>query len=430
MRMVELIEKKRDGLTLSEEEIKYFIQGSTHQTIPEYQCSALLMAIYFQGMNEKESFFLTKAILESGSTIDLSGIDGIKVDKHSTGGVGDKTTLALAPLVAAMGAKIAKLSGRGLGHTGGTLDKLESIPGFNVALDEKTFNHQVNTLGVALAGQTQDIAPADKLLYALRDVTGTVPSIPLIASSIMSKKLASGADVIVLDVKVGDGAFMKDLEKARTLATLMIDIGEQYGKKVSAFLTQMSEPLGFAIGNQLEVLEAIDTLKGQGPQDFTELVIELAAALTIKAGVYDAFDTAKNAAIEQLQNGQAYLKFEAFIKAQGGDLDAFNQLKKPRITEIKAPRSGYIAKIETLKLGLEAMHLGAGRATKEDQINPRVGLIVPVKIGNYISQGDRLMTVYHEHPLKDEDKLRYQSYIKWSEEAVQPASLILDRLNI
>lgn len=430
MRMVELIEKKRDGLTLSEEEIKYFIQGSTDQTIPEYQCSALLMAIYFQGMNEKESFFLTKAILESGSTIDLSGIDGIKVDKHSTGGVGDKTTLALAPLVASMGAKIAKLSGRGLGHTGGTLDKLESIPGFNIALDEKTFNQQVNTLGVALAGQTSDIAPADKLLYALRDVTGTVPSIPLIASSIMSKKLASGADVIVLDVKVGDGAFMKDLDEARTLSKLMIDIGEQYGKKVSAFLTHMSEPLGFAIGNQLEVLEAIDTLKGQGPQDFTELVIDLAAALTIKAGLYDDFEDAKSSAKLHLQNGQAYQKFDAFIKAQGGDLDAFYQLEKPLMTEIKAPRSGYIAKIETLKLGLEAMHLGAGRATKEDEINPRVGLIVPVKIGDYIQKDDVLMTVYHENPLSNEDISRYQSHFAWSDDLVSQSSLILDRFNI
>lgn len=430
MRMVELIEKKRDGGTLFEEEIKYFIKGATNQTIPEYQCAALLMAIYFQGMDEKESYFLTKAILESGTTIDLSGIDGIKVDKHSTGGVGDKTTLALAPLVASMGAKIAKLSGRGLGHTGGTLDKLESIPGFNIALDEKTFNQQVNTLGVALAGQTSDIAPADKLLYALRDVTGTVPSIPLIASSIMSKKLASGADVIVLDVKVGDGAFMKDIETARELSQLMIDIGEQYGKKVSAFLTQMSEPLGHAIGNKLEVLEAIDTLKGQGPKDFTQLVVDLAAALTIKAGLFSDFETAKNVALKHLENGQAYAKFEAFVQAQGGDLEAFYHLENPLITEIKAPRKGFIKQIETLKLGLEAMHLGAGRATKEDQINPRVGLVVPVKIGDYLNEGDVLLTVYHETALKDEDIVRYQSHFLWSDETVEVPPLILDRFNL
>ena len=430
MRMVELIEKKRDGGTLFEEEIKYFIKGATNQTIPEYQCAALLMAIYFQGMDEKESYFLTKAILESGTTIDLSGIDGIKVDKHSTGGVGDKTTLALAPLVASMGAKIAKLSGRGLGHTGGTLDKLESIPGFNIALDEKTFNQQVNTLGVALAGQTSDIAPADKLLYALRDVTGTVPSIPLIASSIMSKKLASGADVIVLDVKVGDGAFMKDIETARELSQLMIDIGEQYGKKVSAFLTQMSEPLGHAIGNKLEVLEAIDTLKGQGPKDFTQLVVDLAAALTIKAGLFSDFETAKNVALKHLNNGQAYAKFEAFVQAQGGDLEAFYHLENPLITEIKAPRKGFIKQIETLKLGLEAMHLGAGRATKEDQINPRVGLVVPVKIGDYLNEGDVLLTVYHETALKDEDIVRYQSHFLWSDETVEVPPLILDRFNL
>lgn len=430
MRMVELIEKKRDGGTLFEEEIKYFIKGATNQTIPEYQCAALLMAIYFQGMDEKESYFLTKAILESGTTIDLSGIDGIKVDKHSTGGVGDKTTLALAPLVASMGAKIAKLSGRGLGHTGGTLDKLESIPGFNIALDEKTFNQQVNTLGVALAGQTSDIAPADKLLYALRDVTGTVPSIPLIASSIMSKKLASGADVIVLDVKVGDGAFMKDIKTARELSQLMIDIGEQYGKKVSAFLTQMSEPLGHAIGNKLEVLEAIDTLKGQGPKDFTQLVVDLAAALTIKAGLFSDFETAKNVALKHLENGQAYAKFEAFVQAQGGDLEAFYHLENPLITEIKAPRKGFIKQIETLKLGLEAMHLGAGRATKEDQINPRVGLVVPVKIGDYLNEGDVLLTVFHETALKDEDIVRYQSHFLWSDETVEVPPLILDRFNL
>jgi len=410
MRMVEIIEKKREGHPLTQEEITFFIEGVTDKTIPDYQSSALLMAIYFQGMSEKESYYLTKAILESGSTIDLSGIDGIKVDKHSTGGVGDKTTLALAPLVASMGAKIAKLSGRGLGHTGGTLDKLESIPGFNIALDEQTFNQQVNTLGVALAGQTSDIAPADKLLYALRDVTGTVPSIPLIASSIMSKKLASGADVIVLDVKV--------------------DIGEQYGKKVSAFLTQMSEPLGFAIGNRLEVLEAIDTLKGQGPKDFTELVTELAATLTIKAGIHTDFEHAKKVALEQLNNGQAYEKFEAFIHAQGGDLKAFYDLKDPLVTEIKSPQKGYISHIETLQLGLEAMHLGAGRATKEDEINPRVGLWVPVKIGNFLEKEALLLKVYHEKPLTDEDIARFQSLFTWQDNPVNKPALILDRFNI
>ena len=430
MRMVEIIEKKREGHPLTQEEITFFIEGVTDKTIPDYQSSALLMAIYFQGMTEKESYYLTKAILESGSTIDLSGIDGIKVDKHSTGGVGDKTTLALAPLVASMGAKIAKLSGRGLGHTGGTLDKLESIPGFNIALDEQTFNQQVNTLGVALAGQTSDIAPADKLLYALRDVTGTVPSIPLIASSIMSKKLASGADVIVLDVKVGDGAFMKDLEEARKLSELMIDIGEQYGKKVSAFLTQMSEPLGFAIGNRLEVLEAIDTLKGQGPEDFTELVTELAATLTIKAGIHTDFEHAKKVALEQLNNGQAYEKFEAFIHAQGGDLKAFYDLKDPLVTEIKSPQKGYISHIETLQLGLEAMHLGAGRATKEDEINPRVGLWVPVKIGDFLEKEAPLLKVYHEKPLTDEDIARFQSLFTWQDNPVHKPALILDRFNI
>lgn len=430
MRMVDIIEKKRDGHPLNEAEIAYFIQGATDQSIPEYQISALLMAIYFQGMNEKESFYLTKAILESGSTIDLSAIDGIKVDKHSTGGVGDKTTLALAPLVASMGAKIAKLSGRGLGHTGGTLDKLESIPGFTIALDEKRFNQQVNDLGVALAGQTSDIAPADKLLYALRDVTGTVPSIPLIASSIMSKKLASGADVIVLDVKVGDGAFMKDIEEARTLSQLMIDIGEQYGKKVSAFLTQMSEPLGHAIGNRLEVIEAIDTLKGKGPEDFTALVLELAASLTMKAGLFNDFKTAHQAAKDHIKSLQAYHKFEAFVKAQGGDLDAFYAIKDPLKTEVYAPKKGTISSIQTLKIGLEAMHLGAGRATKDDLINPNVGLVVPVKVGQVLEEGELLMTVYHETPLKESDITRLQGLFSFSDQPVQPSPLILDRLNL
>ncbi len=367
MRFIELIEKKRDGHRLNQAEITFFIEGTTKGTIPEYQLSALLMAIYFQGMDEEESFHLTKAILESGSVIDLSAIDGIKVDKHSTGGVGDKTTLALAPLVASMGAKMAKLSGRGLGHTGGTLDKLESIPGFNIALSETAFNQQVNTLGVALAGQTSDIAPADKLLYALRDVTGTVPSIPLIASSIMSKKLASGADVIVLDVKVGDGAFMKDIEEARKLSHLMIRIGEQYGKKVSAFLTNMSEPLGFAIGNRLEVIEAIQTLKNQGPEDFTNLVIELAAVLTVKAGLFKDVNAAKKEALNHLKNGLAYQKFEAFVAAQEGDLNAFDALEVGASTAIYADQDGVVSQMATLELGLRS---DASRRRSTNQRRP------------------------------------------------------------
>jgi pyrimidine-nucleoside phosphorylase len=430
MRFIELIEKKRDGHRLNQAEITFFIEGTTKGTIPEYQLSALLMAIYFQGMDEEESFHLTKAILESGSVIDLSAIDGIKVDKHSTGGVGDKTTLALAPLVASMGAKMAKLSGRGLGHTGGTLDKLESIPGFNIALSETAFNQQVNTLGLALAGQTSDIAPADKLLYALRDVTGTVPSIPLIASSIMSKKLASGADVIVLDVKVGDGAFMKDIEEARKLSQLMIRIGEQYGKKVSAFLTNMSEPLGFAIGNRLEVIEAIQTLKNQGPEDFTNLVIELAAALTVKAGLFKDVNAAKKEALNHLKNGLAYQKFEAFVAAQGGDLNAFDALEVGASTAIYADRDGVVSQMATLELGLEAMHLGAGRQTKEDPIDPQVGLVVPLKVGDTIKKGDLMVTVYHQGTLLESTIQRIKSHVHLVNHPVQKPALILERFNI
>lgn len=430
MRFIELIEKKRDGHRLNQAEITFFIEGTTKGTLPEYQLSALLMAIYFQGMDEEESFHLTKAILESGSVIDLSAIDGIKVDKHSTGGVGDKTTLALAPLVASMGAKMAKLSGRGLGHTGGTLDKLESIPGFNIALSETAFNQQVNTLGVALAGQTSDIAPADKLLYALRDVTGTVPSIPLIASSIMSKKLASGADVIVLDVKVGDGAFMKDIEEARKLSHLMIRIGEQYGKKVSAFLTNMSEPLGFAIGNRLEVIEAIQTLKNEGPEDFTNLVVELAAALTVKAGIFKDVNDARKEALKHLENGFAYQKFEAFVAAQGGDLNAFYALDAGASTPIYADQEGYVSKMETLELGLEAMHLGAGRQTKEDFIDPQVGLVVPLKVGDSVQKGDLMMTVYHQGTLLESTIQRIKSHIHLVNHPVQKPALILERFNI
>ncbi len=430
MRLVDIIEKKRDGHALTDAEIRFFIEGTTQGTLPDYQQSALLMAIYFQGMNEEESFYLTRAILESGAQIDLSKIEGIKVDKHSTGGVGDKTTLALGPLVASMGVKIAKLSGRGLGHTGGTLDKLESIPGFNVSLTPKEFNDQINTLGLALAGQTSDIAPADKILYALRDVTGTVPSIPLIASSIMSKKLASGADVIVLDVKVGDGAFMKDKATALELSKRMVSIGEMYGKQVSALLTNMSEPLGHAIGNRLEVLEAIDTLKGEGPADFRHLVIELAATLTVKAGVLKTLEAAREMAALHLDNGQAYQKFEAFITAQGGNLAAFYQKPDVLKTDIVALKSGYIHRMNTLELGFEAMHLGAGRQTKVDVIDPDVGLVVVAKVGLNVMQGDLLATVYHRSALSSEGLKRIQSHFVIEDTFIDEAPLILERINI
>ena len=426
-RMVELIAKKRDGHPHTEAEIKFIIEGLTHQAIPDYQISAWLMAVYFQSMNEEEAFYLTKAMLESGEQIDLSSIDGIKVDKHSTGGVGDKTTIALAPLVASMGGKMAKLSGRGLGHTGGTIDKLESIPGFNTGLSSGAFISQVNTIGCAVAGQTADVAPADKILYALRDVTGTVPSIPLIASSIMAKKLAAGADVIVLDVKVGDGAFMKDASEAEALARVMVKIGEQYGKKVTAFLTNMNEPLGEAIGNRLEVLEAINALNGQGPADFRHLIIDLAAAITYQAALYPTYEVAQNAAQTALDNGQAYARFEAFIKAQGGDLEAFLHTDSLAPVRVKAPHSGTVQSMAALDLGLAAMHLGAGRAKKDDVIDPMVGLKIFKKIGDSVQKGEVMAEIYSRTVADDSAVLKA---ITLGEKAVENPPLIVKKIGL
>ncbi|MBU1019592.1 MAG: pyrimidine-nucleoside phosphorylase [Firmicutes bacterium] len=396
MRMVDLIEKKRDGHELSNEEIAYIIENYVNKSIPDYQMSSLLMAIYFQGMNNQESAALTSAMLNSGDVIDLSVVKGIKVDKHSTGGVGDKTTLVLGPLVASCGAKVAKLSGRGLGHTGGTLDKLESIEGLSINLSIEDFIQQVNDIGIAVAGQTANLTPADKLLYALRDVTATVPSIPLIASSIMSKKLASGSDVIVLDVKIGDGAFMKTIEDARTLSSIMVQIGASFDKKVVAFITDMSSPLGFAVGNKLEVLEAIHTLKGEGPDDLTELCVEIGSYMVYSGGMVDTLAEAKQMVLEKLHNGEALAKLFEFIKRQGGiigDLDQFINVKE--IIDIKAETSGYVKHINALTIGVAAMKLGAGRETKEDIIDPDVGIVLAKKIGDQVKKGDVLARLYN-----------------------------------
>lgn len=400
MRMVDIIEKKRDGETLTEKEIAYLIDGYTNNQIPDYQISALLMAIYFNGMTNEEAAHLTKAMLHSGDIIDLSMIEGVKVDKHSTGGVGDKTTLVLGPLVASMGAKLAKLSGRGLGHTGGTLDKLESIDGFNISLSEDAFIRQVKDINMAVAGQTKKLVPADKLLYALRDVTATVPSIPLIASSIMSKKLASGADVICLDVKIGDGAFMKTIDDARTLSKIMVSIGESLGKKVSAFITSMDQPLGFAVGNRLEVKEVIDTLKGSGPKDLEDLCIEIAAYMVYYANIVESVAQGKVLAKEHLNNGKALDKFYEFIKAQGGhleDLETFISVKE--IYPYKAKKSGYVKTIKALNIGLASMKIGGGRETKDDIIDPSVGIVLNKKIGDYVETGQVLANVYLNHDL-------------------------------
>lgn len=396
MRMVDLIEKKRDGYELTKEEIIFIIENYTNKIIPDYQMSSLLMAIYFKGMTTKESSALTEAMLNSGDVIDLSVIKGIKVDKHSTGGVGDKTTLVLGPLVASAGAKVAKLSGRGLGHTGGTLDKLESIEGLSVDIEIEDFINQVNEIGLAVAGQTANLTPADKLLYALRDVTATVPSIPLIASSIMSKKLASGSDVIVLDVKIGEGAFMKTIEDARKLSKVMVGIGNSFGKKVVAFITDMSQPLGYAVGNKLEVLEAINTLKGDGPEDLTELCNEIGAYMVYAGGIVESLEEAKKLINEKIKDGSALDKQFAFIKAQGGilgDLNDFIHVKE--IIEVKADKNGYISNIHALTIGVAAMKLGAGRETKDDKIDPDVGIVLNKKVGDKVSKGDTLALIYN-----------------------------------
>lgn len=383
MRMVDIISKKRDGKALSTEEIQFFIDGYTNGEIPDYQASALAMAIFFQDMNDQERADLTMAMVGSGETIDLSAIEGIKVDKHSTGGVGDTTTLVLAPLVAAVGVPVAKMSGRGLGHTGGTIDKLESIEGFHIELDKKDFIDLVNRDKVAVIGQSGNLTPADKKMYALRDVTGTVNSIPLIASSIMSKKIAAGADAIVLDVKTGAGAFMKTDEDAENLAHAMVRIGNNVGRNTMAVISDMSQPLGEAIGNALEVKEAIDTLKGQGPEDLTELVLVLGSQMVVLAKQAETLDEARAKLIEVIENGAALEKFKTFLSNQGGDASIVDHPEKlPQAKyqiEVPAKSSGFVSQIVADEIGIAAMILGAGRATKEDEINLAVGLMLRKK---------------------------------------------------
>lgn len=408
MHIVDLIAKKRDGYALTKEEIEFIIQGYTKGKIPDYQISALLMAIYFENMNDEESTYLALAMRDSGDSIDLSDIPGIKVDKHSTGGVGDKVTLVLGPLLASLGVKFAKMSGRGLGHTGGTIDKLESIPGYKVVLEADDFIEQVKKIGIAIVGQSGDVAPADKKLYALRDVTATVECIPLIASSIMSKKLASGADAIVLDVKVGHGAFMKTEENAVKLAKLMVGIGKLAGKKVTALLTGMDEPLGHKIGNALEVYEAIETLNGEGPKDLVDVTVEIGAHLLLDAKIETDFEVAKVKLQEALQNGTAYEKFLELVEAQGGDVDRLDDpssLLSKNTIEVLSEKEGYIVDINALDIGKAAMRLGAGRETKEDTIDLDVGLDLHKKIGSYVKKGESLATLYVREKGIEEAKL-------------------------
>ncbi len=410
MRMYDLIEKKREGGALTDEEIDFMITGYTKGDIPDYQMSAMMMAIYFQGMNDKETLKLTTAMRDSGDQLDLSAIEGRKVDKHSTGGVGDKTSIALTPLVASVGVKVAKMSGRGLGHTGGTIDKLESFDGFRVDISNEQFIKQVNTIGVSIMGQTKDLAPADKKLYALRDVTATVENISLIASSIMSKKLAAGADAIVLDVKTGSGAFMKNLDDAKALAKAMVTIGKGAGRDMFAFITDMDEPLGFAVGNALEVKEAIDTLKGKGPADFTELVLNLACRMVMLSGIETDEDKAMALLKENIDNGKALDKLAEFVSAQGGDSRAVYDTdllpKANNVYELKADKDGYITHINCEEVGIASLVLGGGRETLDSVIDLSVGIVLNKKCGDKVSSGDVLAYVHYNDDKKKEDSVK------------------------
>ncbi|HAQ6138562.1 TPA: pyrimidine-nucleoside phosphorylase [Enterococcus faecium] len=424
MRMVDLIEKKRDGNELSKEEIEYIVTNYTNGKIPDYQVSALLMAIFYQDMTNEEITNLTLAIANSGDVIDLSSLEGIKVDKHSTGGVGDTTTLILAPLVASVGVTVAKMSGRGLGYTGGTLDKLEAIPGFQIELSDEEFVRIVNESKVAVIGQSGNLAPADKKLYALRDVTATVDSLPLIASSIMSKKIAAGADAIVLDVTTGDGAFMKNIEDARRLAKTMTSIGKLANRETVAVISDMSEPLGEAIGNSLEVVEAIETLQGNGPEDLVEMCYALGSQMVVLAGKAKTTDEVRTLLQEALESGKALAKFKEMIQNQGGDpaiVEHPERILTARYTmELPAKQSGVVSKIVANELGIAAMMLGAGRKTKEEDIDHAVGLKLHKKIGDTVTKGESLLTIYsNDEEITSVIELLYKN-IEIGESAMKP----------
>lgn len=426
--MIDIIEKKRDGQELTEQEIRFFVEGYTKEEIPDYQVSSLLMAIYFQDMTDEERANLTMAMVESGDQIDLSAIEGVKVDKHSTGGVGDTTTLVLGPLVAAVGVPVAKMSGRGLGHTGGTIDKLEAIEGFHVELTSEQFIKQVNELKLAVIGQSGNLTPADKKLYALRDVTATVSSIPLIASSIMSKKIAAGADAIVLDVKTGEGAFMKTVEDAEALATAMVRIGNNVGRNTMAIISDMSQPLGNAIGNALEVKEAIDTLSGKGPEDLTELCLLLGSQMVVVGGKASSLDEARKMLEGVIADGSALEIFKQFIEWQGGNGHVVDQPELlPQATytfEIEAPRSGYVSYMEADEIGTAAMLLGAGRATKESEIDLAVGIVLNKKVGDAVEQGESLATFYANSENIEDAKALFLANFTISDDQVEAPPLV------
>ncbi|MGP4072391.1 pyrimidine-nucleoside phosphorylase [Piscibacillus sp. B03] len=433
MRMYDIIAKKRDGEHLTKEEIQFFIDGYTDESIPDYQASALAMAIYFQDMNEEERANLTMSMVHSGDTIDLSDIEGVKVDKHSTGGVGDTTTLCLAPLVASVDVPVAKMSGRGLGHTGGTIDKLESVPGFHVEITSEEFVNLVNKNKIAVIGQTGNLTPADKKLYGLRDVTATVNSIPLIASSIMSKKIASGADAIVLDVKTGAGAFMKSKEDAENLAKAMVSIGNNVGRQTMAVISDMSQPLGRAIGNALEVKEAIDTLNGHGPEDLTELTLTLGSQMVVLGGKADSLEEARNMLEENIKNGKAIEKLKEFLAAQGGDASVVDQPEElpqaSHIFELEAKEAGYVEGMVADEIGSAAMMLGAGRQTKDSEIDLAVGIVLNKKVGDYVEKGESLLTIHANQTDVDQIKDKLYQNISISSSSVQAPQLVHKLIN-
>jgi pyrimidine-nucleoside phosphorylase len=421
MRAVDLIQKKRDGLELSKAEIDWLINGYVAGTVPDYQMSAFAMSIYFKGMTTREISDLTMAMVATGEQIDLSAIAGIKVDKHSTGGVGDKVTLILAPLVASFGVPVAKMSGRGLGHTGGTLDKLESIKGYQIEMEQDQFIQQVQDIGVSVIGQSDKLVKADKLLYALRDVTATVDTIPLIASSVMSKKIAAGADAILLDVTVGEGAFMKNIEDARQLAQTMVDLGKAVGRKTVAVLTDMSQPVGSSIGNRLEILEALDILQGKGREDVTHFICELAQIMLSLANIEKSVEEVRR----HLENGAALKKFEEMVVAQGGDLsDLYRPVQVAYQVDVLAERSGTIAALPALEFGLFAMKLGAGRAVKTDELDYESGIVFAKKVGQTVTENEKIATIFSNIKISDEMLSDFQKNVKIEDVVVKTKEIL------
>ena len=421
MRAVDIIQKKRDGLELSSQEIEWLIEGYVAGTVPDYQMSAFAMAVYFKGMTTREISDLTMAMVGTGQQFDLSAISGIKVDKHSTGGVGDKVTLILAPLVASFGVPVAKMSGRGLGHTGGTIDKLESVKGYQVERSQEDFIKQVQDIGVSVIGQSDQLVKADKLLYALRDVTATVDTIPLIASSVMSKKIAAGADSILLDVTVGEGAFMKNLEDARVLARTMVDLGKAVGRRTVAVITDMSQPLGTSIGNRLEILEALEILQGQGREDITEFICELAQIMLDLANVEKSVSEIR----EHLTNGAALKKFEEMIAAQGGDLeDLYRPSQAAYVVEVRAEQSGYITELPAMEFGLFAMRLGAGRAVKYDKLDYETGIVFEKKVGETVEIGEIVAKIYANEKISQELVTEFQKNVRIGSESVAVSEIV------